>query len=318
MMSSERERRGEMTLENLCVDCLEEIFSYLPLRDLLNVADSSKTLKLVAGLVFSLQHGKRILRIDGFTTRFDNYRNNWTLFTADLKFMFQLIRCFGHTVSRMEIILKHDQIDNMELLDTNFEHLMCYVKTFCNETLTEFTLLGVDREDLNGSSLHHFAEPFPNVHSVCVQSPMSNTISLTELFPKMRRLTYHCVKMEELLSIRSDLQSLDHLEIKTFYVRNMSEEWERWERWDPLLKQSILQLRSLSLSYYTIFPNRFSFDPFLNLQEFKLNAMCTHIDPEVKFHLKTVKKFSICYPLNHISSFPVIPFSFDNLEIFDL
>lgn len=318
VMSSEPEQHKQMTLEDVNVHCLVKIYSYLPLPDLLNVADSSNQLKRVADLAFSLQHGKKVLRFSCLTSREDRY---WftmgnLLTTRNLKIMYQLIRCFGHLLSRIEMDLQRSSILGygyrwLRMNSDNLEHLISYVNNYCVASLTELTLL-VDSEV--GSMLHHFVKPFPNIQNVCVQSFAPQNVSLIEVFPTMRRLILHCKKMEELLSFKGDLQSLDHLEIIS------KDPWKMWEFWDPSLKQSIVQLRSLSLSYYTVCkPSIFSFDLFSNLQELKLNEMShTILDFHATFHLKTVKYFTINYPETVIASFPVIPFSFDKLEKLNL
>lgn len=206
----------------------------------------------------------------------------------------------------MEIELLQKLIDEITLIDINFEHLMFYVTEYCIESLTEFTLLGVE---LKEGSLRHFLKPFPNIHTLSLQSSDLKSLPLIELLRKMQRLTYRCERMHELVAIARDLQSLDHLEI----IKDETGE----NQWDASLERSILHLQSLAMPYNLIFPSMFSFDSFANLQDFKVNSMRNRQITPVQFHLKSVNKLRIFYYQHVISSFPWIPFSFDNLTEFD-
>lgn len=48
------------SINDVNIDCLEEIFKYLKLKDLLNIADSSKRLRRAASFIFSSTYQPKI------------------------------------------------------------------------------------------------------------------------------------------------------------------------------------------------------------------------------------------------------------------
>lgn len=89
-----------MKLTDLGVDCLERIFRYLPIEDLLNLADSNKQLKNTADLVFLLKYSSKIANIVGIAGFQRNDKKMLELgdliSIANPKKVFQLLRCFGN------------------------------------------------------------------------------------------------------------------------------------------------------------------------------------------------------------------------------
>lgn len=298
-----------LNLTNLGIDCLERIFRYLPLPDLMNVADSNKQLKKVAELAFLLefQHYNQVVAVVGFTSCpkmfYYSKNSNGNILSANSKKTFQLLRCFGHLVSRMRISMNLEYVDNNKLLDVFFGRLIFYVKEYCVESLTELVILGKP-----GGSLNSFEKPFPNVHTVCIQATDTTNVSLIELFPKMRRLTYHCDKIAEIVSIERDLLAID---LEHFEVIAM----DTWEQDKSFRKIRLSQLRSLTIPFNAIFEGFNDFFP--HLEKLKLNDNCRKnefINVSPKCHFKTVKILEI---INRSLSVNV-PLSFDNLEELDL
>lgn len=301
----------EMKLTQLGIDVLERIFRNLSFGDLVSAADSNKQLRKVADLVFRLEHGRKNILIYGASS----CPSHWVIdddffFVAHLKTTFQMLRCFGHSISKLDINLKKfgdrsKYAGNLESLGIHFDHLISYVKQYCVESLIELKILGPA-----GCSLNAFVRPFPNVIDVSVHLSDLTDVSLIELFPKMRSLTYHCQKITDFVKIEKEFYSLEHLEI---VVENV---WDREEPFSSLIRTN-RRLTSLAVPFKAIFQNMNEILP--NLRVLRLNEfpMVFSIEDVLypnfyteKFHFQTVKKIEIF----HHRRFSWIPFSFDKLE----
>lgn len=292
----------EMKLTHLGIDCLEPIFRYLPLEDLMNVADSNKQLKTAADLVFRLKYGSKTVVIDCNKCKFCKYlphpylfTGNWSKIGHCIEFIklnraYQMFRCFGHLTSKLEITSQENRI--------HFDHLMFCIKEYCIESLTELAILKTPDESLN-----HFVKPFSNIHTLCVRSSDLTNISLSKLFPKMKRLTYHCKEAIDFASIESDVPNLEHLEII-----------ERGSETGSLRKIRLYQkLQSLAVPSHAIYQG--INEILTHLQILRLNETPIHFDNSTKFHFKTVKRFEVIFYSWHFSG---LPYSFDKLEEFIL
>lgn len=292
----------DLKLTHLGIDCLERIFRYLPFADLMNVADSNKQLKKAADLVFLLKHGSKTVMVAGFSScpkrfRMDYWHEiGYVILSAHLKRTFQMLRCFGHMISKLGVNMQGNRsVDKLELLDFHYGHLIFYIKQYCGESLTEITFLDTPP----CGSLHHFVKPFANIHTVGVQSSDLANASLIKLFPKMQRLKYHCQKITDFASIESDALNLEHLEIVP------KENWKTEESFRNFRLSQ--QLQSLAVPFIALYQGMHETLP--NLQHLIVKKMPRNIDTSIKFHFKTVKKLEIFSD----SLFSMV-FSFDKLE----
>lgn len=294
---------GEMKLTTLGVDCLERIFRYLPLDDLMNVADSNKQLKEVADLVFVLKRWNKSFLIFGFASAPRRFViNHDSISSVDLKIILQMLRCFGHLILKLEIY--PNPVDNVEKLCIYIDHITFYIKQYCAKSLIELNVL----KRIPGRILNCIDNPLPNVRSACVQSYDLPKMSLIELFPKIKRLTYICDKITDFASIESIIPYLDHLEIIT--RTNEDIELFRTVRLES-------ELQSLSIPFFAIYQGINEILPHLKvLKVNKLDKLDRFPDiyNSVTFHFKTVKRLEI----RHYSQFTRVPLSFDNLEEFAL
>lgn len=292
----------KMTLIDLNMDCLEQICRYLPVEDLLNVADANKQLKKAAELVFFLRLGKSTLMIVGMSS----CSRKWSVSksgirTAILKRILQILRSFGHLICKIYIYIRNGNVDNIATSRITFGRIIFYIKQYCKiESLTELSVYENPNGVLNG-----FVEPFPNVHFVGIQSSELENVSLNELFPKMRSLRYCCMKDADFSRLETHFPNLVHVEI----IENRGSRSQITV--EPIrFFQLNQQLNSLILPTHrnsVILTNIGVILPYL--QELRLDEI-DRIDYSIKFHSKSVKRLTICYN----GSFSGIPFSFDKLE----
>lgn len=292
----------EINLMALGVDCLERIFRYLPLDDLLNVADSNKQLKEVAEMAFVLNHWNTNLTISGnhpFKRPGFWTCSNHTV-SMNLKIILQVLRCFGHLILKLHIGSDEVLVTSLEFSNIHISHITSYIKLYCVESLTELNI----RRKMPGGILNHFVDPFPNVRSAFVQSSDLTNLSLVELFPNMKCLTYRCDKITDFASIESNVPALNHLEIVPRIPKEGSELF-RTIRLNP-------KLQILAIPFFAIYQGINEVLPHLTV--LKMDIQWFHINNSVHYHFKTVKRLEI----QHYVHFTQMPFSFDNLEELDL
>lgn len=92
-----------ISLTDLNDDCLEHIFQYLSLEDLLNIADTNKQLKPAAELAFErrFKSGKLILCKSTTTEILINKTERVKVIVGN---PYRLLRCFGHLIPNQKII----------------------------------------------------------------------------------------------------------------------------------------------------------------------------------------------------------------------
>lgn len=294
-----------MTLEDLNMDCLERILRYLPLEDLLNVADSNKRLKKAADLVFFLKHGTSTLWIVGMSSCVRKWGvAKSSILTAILKRILQILRCFGHLICKIYIDIQNGNIDNIATSRITFGHILFYIKQYCKiESLTEFSVYKNPIGVLNG-----FVKPFPNVHFVGVQSSELENVSLNELFPKMRSLKYCSINSADFSRIEMHFPNLVHVEI-------IQDLFDRITVSELRISEQFFQLNQQLNSLILPIPRNSAILKKIgvilpHLQELRLNETINKIDRSMELHSGSVKKLTISYRI----SFTDIPFSFDKLE----
>lgn len=114
-------------ITDLHMDCLERIFEYLKLDDLLNVTDASKEFEFTAQLV-ARKHLKKNTIVKLNITQ--NSRDRSSIHTLnciivqDLRSSFQLLRSFGHLVKKLHVLYAQDV--------EHFEKLLRYIEDYGN------------------------------------------------------------------------------------------------------------------------------------------------------------------------------------------
>lgn len=312
------EQHQNLDQQPLNVDlCLKLMISYLDVEDLLNVADTCTQMKRAAELTFSHQYGRYPFCIGENNNdnnkeelRWDTF--NSTVFLRNPKSGFQLLRCFGHLISKLQ--LKCNKID------TILPHLDECMTKYCANYLTELKITDRNR------SFKHLETSFPNIENVqLLNCDLDKSITkFNERFPKMRKLELaHAFReythADEQSCIMAHFPHLEQLSIaapmdKCNFFNALN--------WCGFQEENILSalqmnpnLRSLSL--HSRFPLRKEF-----LRE--VSVLCESLETlqisglhcKSKVHFKNVKHFKLadhcCRACN------LIPFTFDALEIFNI
>lgn len=176
-------------------DCLEHIFLYLSLRDLLSIADSSKSLKTATDMAFARNFGgkKSKALIDSRTFRFEVNG-----YAVELNNPYRLLRSFGHLIR------------NLIIHESKIQRVISYVNEYCSESLTDIAFYKMSRDDFSG-----LKKSFVNVEVVSFMLCVLNwkSMQMNKCFPNMRTLKFFRVDAQP-RCIEVHFPNLKHLEIK--------------------------------------------------------------------------------------------------------
>lgn len=105
--------------------CLEHIFQYLDLKNLLNVAHSNKHLRQATIIPFARKYAAGLVEIRwGVKTKYSDGH----LMIGHLKLIFPILRCFGKMITKLKVVHRNEH----EI--KSFRHIMEYVNEFCAES----------------------------------------------------------------------------------------------------------------------------------------------------------------------------------------
>lgn len=231
--TTEERTRVQTNINNVNIDCLEEIFKYLNLEDLLNIADSSKRLRKAASFIFACTYQPKIHIIHSyvhddvqFVWKLEYYQScnrktdseikkkldeGQELYT--LKKCFQLLRCFGNRITFLEIgnsdyipletNCYSDLIDNIfsKSYITTYERLLFHANEYCHESLKK-----MEFKKCPYGALNQLEKPFSNVEILKTSACILKTNLWNDLFPKLRNLdynTYYTTKLNEFSATKS-------------------------------------------------------------------------------------------------------------------
>lgn len=274
---------GMISIIDLNVDCLEKIFSFLNVNDLLNVVDSNKLLKQGAEFAFKEKKNTKII-LDRLKKREIVHYHDWSpggdaLCITDLNTSLQLLRCFGHLIFSLEIVYT-------DISANNRVHLDHYIADYCAATLTEISITKWDDKNTGKPIFKDLDIFFPNVQivSLATNEKFNKLLPINKWFPKMISLHVNS-KLKHLgAAIRMNPQ-LQHLSIDGNWNTKMLKR---------ISKLPVLETLSLNWSN------------FFGAKKFKINT-------EIQF--KNVKKCEL-YFRNHMQ-IALMPLKFDD-QLVDL
>lgn len=258
----------QMKITELNPDCLEHIFKYLHLKDLLNIADARKSLQDPVNQAFiSKYHGKTIVSICPSSPLSDPSMHIVTIdgcksedvysFGAILKFL----RYFGKKNTALKIVFRpsmHGKLQN------RITELCNYINEYCTETLTELELLFSERGFIP------LLKPFRKLETLALSDvPVDDLLDLNRCFPKLCWLKLYSIPEFIPNCFQAHLLHLPHLKVllispiveETFVkiCLQLNPQLEILEiigvsnSWDPsildFVNENILQLKELRIVY---------------------------------------------------------------------
>lgn len=198
-------------------DCLEHVFNYLDLMDLINVASANKHLGQAAAKVYGRKYKGRWVQIGGPSYRGPSDRtpdfqifNDFILIYKPAS-AFKILRLFGDFITRVAIGESNETVNLRDKIK-----FLIYVNEFCSETLKSFKL------DINGLAFSYAEtmKPYKNVEEVtilkhgCEESIFGFEASqFNDVFPKMRRLELRDIGLPVHKRFAFNFHHLEHLYI---------------------------------------------------------------------------------------------------------
>lgn len=211
-----------MELTEISNDCLEKVFRYLSLGDLLNVADSNKQLRAAAELTYFYKYGKKKICVNYGVILINNKREPDIEMKDDIeindwKRSYQILRCFGHLISKLEfnmILIMFCLSIKSEKFRDSFQHVINYVNEYCADSLTELDAYG-----LVDGILDHLQKPFQLVENLHIGGNFKKNL-LTNLFPKVRSLVFCYTWCPDLMSIDSHFPCLESMDLCHYFAED--------------------------------------------------------------------------------------------------
>lgn len=206
--SSER-----LKLTDLNIDCLEHVFRYLNLSELIAVADANQRLNIAAKLIFLRKYSGKTVEFQGIhlsrnrRIKFekDNFGN---IHIGDLRTCLTYLRCFGHLIAHVTFRFATGR--------NNLEHelrVIDYINEYCSGSLTE---IGIKSGPIGWEE--HFKKSFFKIGDVNLdRCQLGAEEAINRIFPRMQRLVLrrcHCAH-EYLSTMRSatNLKSVTYFSI---------------------------------------------------------------------------------------------------------
>lgn len=201
---------NEMKITKLRIDCLQKVFNYLDVDDLLNVADSNKYLKKAAQKVFAKRYGSKILQLHGMQPSQNRILSvSDTIFIKDVRSSLQMLRCFGHLVSQLEI---SDEYSNT-FYGFAYEFILKYVNTYCAASLKHIKFYMIP----SSKAFQRFKMEFSRMKSVEIICCKLNKkmMPMDKLFPNVQQLIIDFTAFEDYGIIEKPFPHLKHLVLGT-------------------------------------------------------------------------------------------------------
>lgn len=340
------ESKEKTEFTDINIDCLEKIFGFLDLEDLLNVTDasSSKHFKIAAEFVFARKFSRKWIVIDKIRlsrSRMINIQPNY-IELVDFKSILQTLRLFGGLIKKLK--LRGDDLENfpgktLDYIAKSVALLSFYIGQYCPSSLIE---LIVDKR----IAWKLFGTPFLKVEKVyinLIHSPRTqlNSNWFIKMFPNVQQLKYKSVfgRITNYECIEDHFPKLKYLDISyaNTHCKNLHRvvsitDDECIANNANVLKSLSLnpQLTTLALSYIT----DIKILQMISEQQHQLEYLSFQYAPKDDtnsdiIHFRTVKKLKICLcsPSQRPDSQPIevgtagnemirIPFSFEKLEEF--
>lgn len=211
----------KMKITDLNIDCLESVFEYLDLQDLLNVADANKYLNIVAKCVFRRKHSNKMVHIPVVRIARDrrlkfDINSFGFIQMSDLRTILAFLRCFGCFVSHVTFKFSLNiQISNnfaRNYFECN-QHVMLYINEYCSGTLKDIVIKNGPKDwDRN------MKKPFSMLQGVeLFECGRVDAESISNIFPQMVRFNivntdFRKRKSNSMESV-TKLKSVKHLSV---------------------------------------------------------------------------------------------------------
>lgn len=198
----------QVSITNICFDCLEHIFDFLDLQSLLNVAGTCKWLQHVAVNKFGQRYRKKRVYLDLSNPHARSWihvhRNEINL--SGLNNCFSFLRCFGGKIS--DLVVNYS--DNSDKITGYVDQ---YINQYCVESLVSMSQVQ------RAAPIINLQKPFRNVEKLDITTSClgKHLPKFTNLFPNLRHLEMYYVSFDAATLKNVSFPRLEHL---TLIVEN--------------------------------------------------------------------------------------------------
>lgn len=204
-------------------DCLEKVFDFLNLEDLLNVSDSSTLLRssVIPVLCRKYKIETKEVRID--VLRFHFYNNPDTILVGKSLAAFKLLRLVGSEITYLSF---EHSIRKKKL----YRRLLSQIAKYCSNSLISLHVCDLPEA-------FNVTEPFPNLEVFMIGRSTFDILNFNRIFPNLRRLF-----LLKAPYIKRRWLNIKFKHLEELYISHIS-------RWSDLTRLLTLNtnLRSLSL-----------------------------------------------------------------------
>lgn len=298
VITEPNETPDQMKITGMNDDCLEHIFKQLKLIDLLNVADSRKSLKDGIDQAFRSKYGKCHVHINIGVRRMEIYEDKNTIEIYDFGSSLKFLRCFGKFTSALKIhntMYARGQQKRRRELDR-------YMNEHCTETLKKLTI-----SDALKCAIAGVKQPFTNVEKLRIDGRLGRKLSnFNRWFPKLKHLKLYTRSVTDSQCIEVHLPHLKSLGIDKFYGFQLENILNCFR-----LNSQLQTLRIKKL--YTPNVLKSASEELPHLEKLYVESASCFDDMNEIIHFKNVKKFGLGDRLPS-----KIPLSFRKIEHFSL
>lgn len=287
-------------LTEMNFDCLEKIFMYLPLNDLINIFHTNKTFQQPAEWVFTRKYGSKIINLD--ITAYQT-KEIASVKIADLRTSLRLLRSFGHLIEKLIVKSSLSFAKNGNILNL-------YINEYCADSVIYLRF-----RDMAENAFDGMQKVFSKATTVSLLrcSLGSNWQNFNLWFPKMRRF--------QLMSSDRIAMKFPHLLDLTIFPESHSK-WREFENVSEMLQLNP-QLRNLTLPVGSC--ERFFKNSFQDLQSIEYleivseeMGLIDYVGDDIRLEkLKTLKIHVFNYQEDNAISVS-FPFLCKNIEKFSL
>lgn len=235
-MANKRQRQGEAStlifntsksdvttpkfttkIEDVYYDCLEHVFNYLNLEDLMNLADAIKAIRRDAATFFANKHKGKCIKVEPNNNKLIAVSvEDQSISIHKLTLASKIIRLFGKSITKIQIT--YNCILNggvkcyfiRQSLDILRKRLMLYINKYCSKTLKTLILVGpIYLSIAEAKTAYENLEELSLIGG-CIGF---NASQFNEFFPNLRKMELFRCCFDDPHGFVATYQHLEHLRI---------------------------------------------------------------------------------------------------------
>lgn len=297
-------RNHPLKITDITQLCLENIFIYLSLSDLLNVADSNKILATATHAPFAQLYARKMIRIQQWKSKTNRYPpfnvgvDDIEVYT--FKMSLKMLRHFGGQIKRLD--MNYDLQLNNALF--NYRTVSKYVNTYSRNSLKKLEIRPV-------LTFKYFSQSFSNVESLKIGKCALKEIDLCKMFPNLRSLEFEDF-IPNIKAESNRFSQLSHFKISLYQQPSIARQLAAASVLKLIPKLKKLDIITENFEFYEENMDKLQTIESLNITLFDWPSQFTGN----AILLRNVRRLEMTFITLEDNLKPTIPFSIDNLKEF--